>query len=198
MLVENENTNTPPVNALLALMCFHASRFDARVDKNGELIWYEEQDTNLWNAELISSGAYFLKSAATGLRLSKYHLEAGIAYWNTQKADTKEKWENILQLYNRLLQLEYSPIAALNRTYALSKANGKQQAIDEAEKLKLPFNQFYFALLGELYTDIDKWKGWDCESIFKKRRTDHFEVQRQYTEANNRKENWLAGGYKEF
>jgi len=78
--------------------------------------------------------------------------------WNTQKADTKQKWENILQLYNRLLQIEYSPIAALNRTYALSKANSKQEAIAEAEKLNLTGNHFYFALLGELYTGIDNIK----------------------------------------
>jgi predicted RNA polymerase sigma factor len=107
---------------------------------------------------MISKGAYFLKCATGGEHLSKYHLEAVIAYWNTQKADTPEKWENILQLYNRLLQIEYSPIAALNRTYALSKANGKQQAIIEAEKLNLVTNHFYFALLGELYTDIDNQK----------------------------------------
>ena len=41
------------------------------------------------------------------------------------KEDSKKKWENILQLYNQLLQIEYSPIAALNRTYALIKGNGK-------------------------------------------------------------------------
>ena len=85
-------------------------------------------------------------------------MEANIAYWHTIKADTKEKWENILQLYNRLLQIEYSPIAALNRTYALSKANGKQEAIAEAEKLDLRDNHFYFTLLGELYTGIDNEK----------------------------------------
>jgi RNA polymerase sigma-70 factor (ECF subfamily) len=56
------------------------------------------------------------------------------------------------------LQLEYSPVAALNRTYALSKANGKQRAIIEAEKLNLTGNHFYFTLLGELYTDIDSNK----------------------------------------
>jgi predicted RNA polymerase sigma factor len=99
-----------------------------------------------------------LNCAASGNKISKYHLEAGIAYWNTQKADTKEKWENILQFYNRLLQIEYSPIAALNRTYALSKANGKQEAIREAEKLNLTGNHFYFTLLGELYTGIDNIK----------------------------------------
>ena len=158
MLVENKQTNKPQVNALLSLMCFHASRFDARMDRNGELILYQDQDTNLWNAELISRGGYYLHCATTGNRISKYHLEAAIAYWHTQKSDTKEKWENILQLYNRLLQIEYSPIAALNRTYALAKANGKREAITEAERLNLTGNHFYYTLLGELYSGIDDGK----------------------------------------
>jgi len=161
MLVENRHTNKPPVNALLSLMCFHASRFEARLDQNGELILYEEQDTSLWDADLISKGGYFLNCSASGNHLSKYHLEAAIAYWNTQKDDTREKWEAILQLYNRLLQIEYSPIAALNRTFALSKANGAAAAIIEAEKLQLTNNHFYFTLLGELYTGIDNRKARD-------------------------------------
>ena len=158
MLIENKYTNKPEVNALLSLMCFHASRFEARVNQNDELILYNEQDTNLWNTEFISKGAYFLHLATTGDNLSKYHLEAAIAYWHTKKEDTKEKWENILQLYNQLLQVEYSPIAALNRTYALSKAKGKDVAIVEAEKLKLTDNQFFHSLLGELYINIDNRK----------------------------------------
>jgi RNA polymerase sigma factor (sigma-70 family) len=158
MLTENKNTDKPQVNALLSLMYFHSSRFDARINKNGDLVLYDDQDTGLWNTELISKGGYYLKQASTGDKLTKYHLEAGIAYWNTQKADTAEKWESVLQLYNRLLQIEYSPVAALNRTYALSKANGKREAIVEAEKLKLKDNQFYFALLGELYSGIDNEK----------------------------------------
>jgi RNA polymerase sigma factor (sigma-70 family) len=158
MLVENKTTNKPHVNALLSLMCFHASRFDARMDKNGEPVLYEEQDATLWNVDLISKGGYFLNCSATGDTISKYHLEAGIAFWNTQQKDSREKWENILQLYNKLLLIEYSPIVALNRTYALAKANGKQEAIIEAEKLKLTDNHFYFTLLGELYNGIDNKK----------------------------------------
>lgn len=158
MLIENNSTNKPAVNALMALMCFHASRFDARVNAHGEIVLYEEQDTSRWNMDFISKGVYFLRCAATGNELTAYHLQAGIAYWNTQKDDTPEKWEGMLQLYNRLLQLEYSPIAALNRTYALSRANGRQQAIIEAEKLQLTGNQFYYGLLGELYTGIDNKK----------------------------------------
>lgn len=165
MLTGNEYTNKPQVNALLALMCFHASRFDARIDRDGELILYEDQNSNLWNKELVNKGIYFLHQSAGANYLTTYHLEASIAYWNTQKEDTKEKWENILQLYNRLLQIDYSPVAALNRTYALSKANSKAEAIIEAEKLQLKNNQFYFALLGELYKGIDDQK---AQENFKK------------------------------
>ncbi|MEZ2444506.1 RNA polymerase sigma factor [Chitinophaga sp. RCC_12] len=155
LLLENAATNTPEVNALFALMCFHASRFEARKNENGELILYRDQDESRWNEALIAKGAWFLHEASGGKKLSRYHLEATIAYWNTQKQDTPEKWESILQLYNRLLQICYSPVAALNRTYALSKANGKEAAIAEAEKLQLTDNHYYFVLLGELYTDID-------------------------------------------
>ncbi len=158
MLIQNQLTNIPSANALMSLMCFHSSRFDARINSNGEIVLYEDQDENLWNRELIQNGEYYLNQASTGKSLSKFHLEAAIAYWHTQKKETKEKWENILQLYNRLLQIEYSPMAALNRTYALSKANGKADAIKEAEKLNLSENHLYHSLLGNLYTDIDNTK----------------------------------------
>jgi RNA polymerase sigma-70 factor (ECF subfamily) len=158
LLIENEQTNKPFANALLSLMCFHSSRFDARLNQNGEIILYQDQDTSLWNQDLIAKGEYFLDQASQGDKISKYHLEAGIAYWHTIKADTKEKWENILQLYNQLLLIEYSPIAALNRTYALAKSNGKKEAIIEAEKIKLTDNHLYHSLLGELYTDFDNSK----------------------------------------
>lgn len=158
MLVENPVTDKPQVNALLALMCFHASRFDARTSANGAIILYDEQDSSRWDSGLISKGGYFLNMAAQGNKLSKYHLEAGIAAWHTQQADSPEKWEGILHLYNQLLQREYSAIAALNRTYAVAKVKGKEAAIMDAEKLDLSDNHFYYALLGELYDGLDDEK----------------------------------------
>jgi RNA polymerase sigma factor (sigma-70 family) len=158
MLLQNAPTNLPKVNALMALMCFHASRFEARIDGEGELILYHDQDELLWNKELIELGAQFLSLSSSGNVISQYHLEAGIAYCHTMKDESAEKWERILELHNSLLILEYSSVAALNRTYALSKVKGKQQAILAAEKLKLTGNQFYDALLGVLYTGIDDEK----------------------------------------
>ena len=158
LLLENESTNNPIVNALMSLMCFHSSRFDARISEKGDTILYEEQDRNLWNDELIAKGNYFLIESAKGEEITKYHIEASIAYWHCTKLETRDKWENILQLYNKLLQIDYSPIVALNRTYALSKANGKRVAITEAEKLNLKDNHLYFSILGSLYTNIDNNK----------------------------------------
>jgi len=177
LLIENEQTNQHPTNALLSLMCFHASRLDARTTINGEIILYQDQDENLWNHELILKGNYFLTQASNWNILSKYYLEAKIAYWHTIKADTAEKWESILQLYNHLLQLEYSPIAALNRTFALAKAKGKQIALIEAEKLNLPGNHFYHILLGELCRGIDNIR---AKKHFKKA----FSLAKTQTEKN--------------
>ncbi len=158
LLLENESTNKPGVNALMSLMCFHSSRFDARTNEKGDAILYEEQDRSLWNDDLIAKGNYYLIQSAKGQEITKYHLEASIAYWHCTKLETTDKWENILQLYNRLLLIDYSPIVSLNRTYALSKANGKHVAIIEAEKLQLNDNHLYFSLLGNLYTTIDNNK----------------------------------------
>jgi RNA polymerase sigma factor (sigma-70 family) len=155
LLTQNPGTNLPMVNALLALMCFHASRFEARTNSEGEIILYEDQDINRWDSELITRGEHYLNQASRGSEISKYHLEAAIAYWHTNKTDTPQKWESILQYYNQLLILEYSPIAALNRTYALSKAIGKAAAIVEAEKLGLTNSHLYYCLLGNLYTGVD-------------------------------------------
>lgn len=158
LLILNPDTNTPAVHALLALMCFHCSRFDARTGEHGEMILYADQDESRWDWSLVKKGTVHLNRAASGSVLTKYHLEAGIAYWHTLKADSLEKWGHILGLYNELLILEYSPIAALNRTFALAKVRGARIAIAEAEKLGLTDNHFYHSLLGNLYSGLDDGK----------------------------------------
>jgi RNA polymerase sigma-70 factor (ECF subfamily) len=143
------------VYSLLALMCFQASRLNARLDAAGGLILYEQQDSGLWDVDLINRGnSFFVKACDAGV-LSRYQLEAAIAWWHTHRRDGREKWENILMLYNKLLIMDYSPIAALNRAYAFARVYGKEAAIPEAEGLELEGNMFYHSLLGELYIGVD-------------------------------------------
>ncbi|GGB00862.1 RNA polymerase sigma factor [Puia dinghuensis] len=158
LLTENRDILRADVYSLLALMCFQASRFDARMNDAGDLILYDQQDNSRWDQELINRGNYFFVQACDKGLLSRYHFEAAIAWWHTQTKDSEEKWPTILMLYNRLLVLEYSPIAALNRAYVFARVYGNEKAIPEAEKLALTGNLFYHSLLGELYTGVDAAK----------------------------------------
>jgi len=154
-LLEHPLTKQPQTYALVALMCFHASRFEARLKQGVAVVLYDKQDRSLWDKNLVLRGEKFLSQAAVGKHLSTYHLQAAIAYWHTRENDSTEKWDKILSYYNLLLQIEYSPIAALNRTYALSRARGKSVALEEAGKLNLDGNHLYHSLLAELYLDVD-------------------------------------------
>lgn len=156
LLTNNEKVNLPKTNALVALMCFHASRFDARQTIDEYFIPYSEQNEKLWDVELFNQGVNFLNLAMQGDEMSSYHIEAQIAYWHCQKADTKEKWDTILRLYDQLQRINFSPSVALSRIYALYKVSGWEIALAEAEGLRMENSQFYFVLLGELYKNTDR------------------------------------------
>ena len=79
MLREEPAGALPETDALVALMCFHAARFDARVDGMGGLLLLEEQDPARWDRELIQRGLLHLGWSARGETLTRYHLEAGVA-----------------------------------------------------------------------------------------------------------------------
>ncbi len=155
MLTEYPLIDVPKTNALMALMCFHASRFDARQNSDDTIVLYDEQDDSMWNRELIDRGIVYLSKSATGPEISSYHLEARIAYWHCIKEDTQKKWEEILSLYDQLLQLNYSPTVALNRLFAIYKVQGADVALNEAAKLEIEHTHFYFVLLAELYKSKD-------------------------------------------
>jgi RNA polymerase sigma-70 factor (ECF subfamily) len=160
VLTDNPLTDTVQTKALLALMCYQSSRLNARTNNSGEIVLFDEQDQNLWNKELIEKGNYYFVNACEGNEASKYHLEAGIAYWHTNPAAVN-KWEHILQLYNQLILIEYSPVTALNRAFAIAKVYGHEKAIQEVEKLRLTDNDHYHKLLGYLYETEDAGKAVD-------------------------------------
>lgn len=153
LLTDYERTNLPRTHALIGLMCFHASRFNAR--QADRVVLYEEQDMRLWDAGLVRRGMHHISLAVQGNEISSYHLEAKIAYEHCMPDDTPGKWENILQAYDQLMLLNYSPGVALNRVYAVYKVHGRAAALSEAERLNMDNNHFYFLLLGELYKGFD-------------------------------------------
>lgn len=136
ILEQHPNCNIPELNALIALMYFNASRFEARIDATGNLVTLENQDRKLWNKEMINWGMHFINKSAEGVVRSEYHFLAGIAsFYATAESFPKTNWESILLLYDWLLHYNPNPMAALNRIVVVEKVKGPQVALAELETL---------------------------------------------------------------
>lgn len=155
LLLEYPPAATPATKALLALMYFHASRFKARRPPGQPHVMYDQQDAAKWDQSLIAAGVQLLHEASGGDQLSAYHLEAAIAWSQTRRNLSTEEWEQLVTLYDLLLLQKDSPMARIDRLYALSKCKDREAVIEEALELQLFENPFYLALLGELYTGVD-------------------------------------------
>jgi RNA polymerase sigma factor (sigma-70 family) len=131
MLAAHPVGNVPAVHALLALMCFHASRFDARVAVDGTIILLEEQDRSAWNWSDIRHGMTWLARSAAGAELTRYHVEAGIA-WEHCRAPTfaDTDWRKMAELYDLLERIAPSPLNILNRAVAEAYLLGPRAGLD--------------------------------------------------------------------
>jgi RNA polymerase sigma-70 factor (ECF subfamily) len=155
MLKEDPAGAVPETDALVALMCFHAARFDARVDGMGGLLLLEEQDRSLWNRDLVRRGLAHLAQSARGATVSRYHAEAGIAAEHGLAPSYAEtNWEEIVRLYEVLERIAPSPLNVLNRAIALAEWKGPGVGLAELEAIEVPnwLLGYYLwdATLGEL------------------------------------------------
>jgi len=164
LLVENEYCKHPDLYALIALMCFHVSRFDARLNDNMEMIDLEHQDRSRYNRELIQIGITHLENAGKGTRQpSNYHLEAAASYYHcVAKTFRETNWKRILHLYDLQLKRQYSPFVALNRIIPFYMEYGADKAFKELKQYELSLyfkaNKLYYAILAELYTQMNHSK----------------------------------------
>jgi len=125
---------TPGVHALASLLCLQASRLEARIGPDGEMLLLPDQDRALWNRGLIERGLRHLERAAKGPVLSAFHLEAAIAACHaTASSPASTDWAAILGLYDRLLDCNPSPVVRVNRAVALSMVNGPRAALEALE-----------------------------------------------------------------
>jgi len=156
MLREDPAGALPETDALLALMCFHAARFDARVDGMGGLLLLEEQDRSRWDHELIQRGLFHLARSARGETLSRYHADAGIAAEHCLAPSYAEtNWAEIVRLYEVLERIAPSPLNVLNRAIALAEWKGPEAGLAALDAIEAPsWLQSYYlwdATLGELH-----------------------------------------------
>ena len=138
---------------LLALMRLHLARVGARFAADGSLILLPDQDRSLWDHAAIADAAALVERALRMGRPGPYLLQAAIvAVHAAAPTYAATDWAEILALYDRLLQIQRTPVVALNRALALAELAGPAAAMAEIEPLagRLGGYHLFHAARGEL------------------------------------------------
>lgn len=127
----------PEVHGLVALMEFQASRFAARVARDGSPILLADQHRSQWDHAQIRRGSEALARAdALGRGRANYALQAAIAECHAIAPSVEQTdWERIVLLYEALARLAPSPVVELNRAVAVSMATGPANALRIVDRL---------------------------------------------------------------
>ncbi len=160
LLVQHPAGNRPKTHALLALMLLDTARIPARVDSEGNLLRLQEQDRTRWSQPMIARGMFHLARSAMGDELSEYHLQAGVAACHCAAQDyASTDWPQILSLYDRLVELDGSPVVALNRAIVIANLHGPKAGLDALAAIRdlEALNPYYLlhAVLGEFESRLN-------------------------------------------
>ncbi|MDX2972197.1 RNA polymerase sigma factor [Kribbella solani] len=118
------------VTGLLALMLLIHARRDARSGPDGGIVLLEDQDRGRWDDELIAEGRDLVVRALTGGVAGPYAVQAAINAVHDEAADfAGTEWPQIVELYDVLLELDPSPVVALNRAAAVAMRDGAEAGL---------------------------------------------------------------------
>ena len=112
---------------------------------------------------MIGRGMFHLAQSAAGDHLSEYHLQAGIAAVHCAAQDYESTdWPKILSLYDRLIQIDDSPVVALNRAVALAQVHGPRAGIEAVEHIRhhqmLESYYLLYAVLAEFESQLNDYQ----------------------------------------
>ena len=160
LLAEHPPADQPRTHALVALMLLDAARLPARVDADGNILRLKEQDRSKWSRPLIDRGISHLGRAAAGEELSEYHLQAGISACHCLAANyDSTDWPHILSLYDCWVNLDRSPVVALNRAVAVANVRGPDAGLEAVRAIiaRRQLGSYYllYAVLGEFEAQLN-------------------------------------------
>jgi RNA polymerase sigma-70 factor, ECF subfamily len=125
------------VSGLLALMLMTEARRAVRVSATGELVTLDEQDRGAWDAALLAEGHQLVRERlAARVAPGRYQILAAISAVHTSARHARDTdWWQIVALYDQLVRLDPSPIAALNRAIALAERDGLDVGLAVVDRL---------------------------------------------------------------
>jgi RNA polymerase sigma-70 factor (ECF subfamily) len=126
----------PEVAGLAALLELHEARAATRFDGWGRLVLLEEQDRRRWDHTTIAAAVGRLRNAVAQGRPGPYQVQAGIAAQHALASSYEStNWPAIRHLYDRLAELQPSPVVRLNRAVATRYVHGPDVALAEVDAL---------------------------------------------------------------
>jgi RNA polymerase sigma-70 factor (ECF subfamily) len=141
----------PEVMGLLALMLLADARRAARVTAAGELVRLADQDRSLWNRDLVAEGQALVRRCLAVDRPGPYQLQAAINAVHSDAVDAAATdWRQIVQLYDLLLAIAPTPVAALNRAVAIAEVDGPEVALSLIDGLDLAHTHLFHAIRADL------------------------------------------------
>lgn len=126
------------LQGLLALMLLTDARRATRADAAGDLVLMADQDRSQWDADVIAEGAALVESALrrSRHRAGRFELEAAIAACHaTAKTYDETDWDDIIALYDRLLELTPTDVVRLNRAVAVGERDGPAAGLAALDEL---------------------------------------------------------------
>jgi predicted RNA polymerase sigma factor len=134
----------PEVLGLLALTRLHRARRSARFDAEGNLILLQDQDRSLWDRGAIDEALGILNGALRMGQPGLYQAQAAIAGCHaTARSWEETDWNLIVTLYDELISISDSPIAALNRAIALQHRDGPAAALAALEPMAARLDAYH-------------------------------------------------------
>jgi RNA polymerase sigma-70 factor, ECF subfamily len=141
----------PEVAGLLALMLLARSRQEARTSAGGDLVLLADQDRARWDRDLIAEGQAIVRACLRRNQPGPYQTQAAInAVHSDADAAADTRWDQIVQLYDQLLAIAPSPVAALHRAVAVAELDGPQAALALIADLPLGDYHLYHAVRADL------------------------------------------------
>jgi RNA polymerase sigma-70 factor (ECF subfamily) len=123
-------------------MLLHDARREVRTGADGAIVTLEDQDRSRWDQAKIRTGVAVLDRALELRQPGPYQIQAAIAALHGEaNTAAATDWAQIAALYGRLLQLQPTPVVALNRAAAVAMADGPRAGLalladpDLAERL---------------------------------------------------------------
>jgi RNA polymerase sigma-70 factor (ECF subfamily) len=113
------------VAGLLALILLTDARHASRLDDDGRLLLLADQDRSAWDRDAITEGIALVRSALQSRPPGRYALMAAIAAVHDEAPSWESTdWDELVGLYDLLVDVWPSPVVALNRAVAVGFASG--------------------------------------------------------------------------